>query len=105
MGECGRLFEAGCWAPHGTAEHTCWDLSHASCCASAHALPPALPDPSPQAKAAQKQAAALQSALSERMQACTFRPQTNHARRQEQLAQLLGEGEHADLAASLHDGY
>ncbi|KAI7837508.1 hypothetical protein COHA_008644 [Chlorella ohadii] len=58
-----------------------------------------------EAKAAQKQAAALQNALSERMQACTFRPQTNHARRQEQLAQLLGEGEHADLAASLHDGY
>lgn len=58
-----------------------------------------------QAKAAQKQAAALQSALTERMQACTFRPQTNQARRREQLARLLGEGEDADLAAPLQDGY
>ncbi|PRW56897.1 hypothetical protein C2E21_4317 [Chlorella sorokiniana] len=58
-----------------------------------------------EAKAAQKQAAALQSALGERMQACTFKPQTNHARRREQLARLLGEGEDADLAAPLQDGY
>lgn len=63
------------------------------------------PTPSLQAKAAQKQAAALQSALTERMQACTFRPQTNQARRREQLARLLGEGEDADLAAPLQDGY
>ena len=55
----------------------------------------------PQAKAADKPAAALQSALSERMQACTFRPQTNHARRREQLARLLGDG--SELAGAWPD--
>ena len=44
-----------------------------------------------QAKAAQKQVALLESTLSERLQACTFRPQTNHQRRQQQLQRILAQ--------------
>lgn len=40
-------------------------------------------------KAAERQAARLQSDLAERMQQCTFRPQTNAQRRQQELARLL----------------
>lgn len=51
-----------------------------------------------QAKAAEKQAARLESMLEERARDCPFRPQTNHQRRQEQLGRILaqpsyGEGE------------
>lgn len=42
-----------------------------------------------EAKAAERQAARLDSELCQRLQACTFQPQTNHARRREELARLL----------------
>jgi hypothetical protein len=44
-----------------------------------------------QAKAAERQAALLGSALDQQAKTCTFRPQTNHQRRQEQLRRLLAE--------------
>ena len=55
-----------------------------------HAAPPASCSRPQQAKAAERQTALLDSALSERQRVCPFRPATNHARRQEALARLLG---------------
>lgn len=40
--------------------------------------------------------ALLESTLSERMQACTFRPQTNHQRRREELRRLLAAPSYQD---------
>lgn len=45
-----------------------------------------------EAKAAERQAARLDAELCRRMQACTFQPQTNHARRRAELARLLAAG-------------
>jgi hypothetical protein len=57
-----------------------------------------------QAKAAERQAALLQSSLSSRLRDCTFRPQTNHQRRQEQLQRLLPQPSLSDseLAATYY---
>ncbi len=44
-----------------------------------------------QAKAAEKQAARLESVMAERAQRCPFRPETNHQRRQEQLRRILAQ--------------
>jgi hypothetical protein len=57
-----------------------------------------------QAKAAERQAALLQSSLSSRLRDCTFRPQTNHQRRQEQLQRLLAQPSLGDseLAAAYY---
>ena len=57
-----------------------------------------------QAKAAERQAALLQSSLSSRLRDCTFRPQTNHERRQEQLQRLLAQPSLGDseLAAAYY---
>lgn len=44
-----------------------------------------------QAKAAEKQAALLESTLCDHMRDCTFQPHTNTQRRQEQLQRILGQ--------------
>jgi len=44
-----------------------------------------------QAKAAQKQAALLENTLSEQRKECTFRPTTNHQRRQQELQRILAQ--------------
>jgi hypothetical protein len=44
-----------------------------------------------QQRAQAKQSEALHSALEKRMSECTFRPQTNHAKRQQALAGILGQ--------------
>lgn len=49
-----------------------------------------------EAKAAQRTAQRLESTLSERAQQYTFRPQTNHARRQAELRRLLAQPVLAD---------
>lgn len=56
-------------------------------------ITPAAPSlflPAVQAKAAERQAALLESTLCERMQQCPFKPATNHQRRQDALQRLLG---------------
>lgn len=42
-----------------------------------------------EARAVQKQSALLVSTLKERMDTCTFAPQTNHRRRQQELQRML----------------
>lgn len=44
-----------------------------------------------EAKAAEKQAALLESTLCDHMRDCTFQPHTNTQRRQEQLQRILGQ--------------
>lgn len=49
-----------------------------------------------QAKAAEKQAARLESLMVERARDCPFRPQTNHQRRQEQLGRILAQPSYSE---------
>lgn len=54
-----------------------------------------------QAKAAEKQAALLESTLEQRAKECPFRPQTNTQKRQEQLARILEQPSLGDLGLVL----
>ncbi|KAL4451782.1 hypothetical protein ABPG75_007444 [Micractinium tetrahymenae] len=49
-----------------------------------------------EAKAADKQAARLESMMVERARDCPFRPQTNHQRRQEQLGRILAQPSYSE---------
>lgn len=50
-----------------------------------------------QQRAQAKQSELLQATLQERMQECTFRPQTNHAKRQQALSEMLNQQELASV--------